>query len=166
MSYDLLVFDPNIAPRDRDEFMTWYGNITKWEEDRDYNSPDGMTGNLPKFFDRIREEFPPMNDPFAYDFDESPTLPVKEKPQGFLQKIFGQKKAVEPEKPTFNEALVTDYTLAESAIYMAFAWSVSDQAFNRVVNAALSSEVGFFDVSANNGVILHDPKQFDDWMGL
>lgn len=159
MSYDLLVFDPEIAPRDRSDFMAWYSNLTKWEEKRDYNSPDGMTGNLPTFFERLRQEFPAMNGPLAYDFDQP-----EPKPLTFWQKLFGAKQPPAPEP--FNEALVTDYTLAENAIYMAFAWSVSDQAYNRVFNIALSTGVGFFDVSAKNGAVLHDPGQFEDLLGL
>ncbi|WP_127112476.1 hypothetical protein [Shimia sediminis] len=160
MSYDLLVFDPKIAPRDRTDFMSWYGNLTKWEEQRDYNSPIGMTGNLPMFFEQLRQEFPPMNGPFAYEFDQAGP-----KPASFWQKLFRAKQPSTTPEP-FNEALVTDYSLAENAIYMAFAWSVSDQAYNRVFNTALSTGVGFFDVSANNGAILHDAGQFEDLMGL
>jgi len=157
MSYDLLVFDPKMAPRDRTSFMTWYNDLTAWDERRDYNSPDGMTGNLPAFFESLRKEFPAMNGPFAYDFDQ----PERE-PPSFWQKLFRAKQTPRP----IDEALVTDYTLAENAIYLAFAWSVSDLAYNRVFNTALSKGVGFFDVSANDGVILHDAKQFEDVMGL
>lgn len=159
MSYDLLVFDPEIAPRDRSDFMTWYGNLTKWEEQRDYNSSIGMTGNLPTFFERLREKFPAMNGPFAYDFDQ-----VEPEPPSFWRKLWGGTQT--PATEIFDESLVTDYTLAENAIYMAFAWSVSDRAYNRVFNAALSTGVGFFDVSANDGAILYDASQFEDLMGL
>ncbi|WOE74973.1 hypothetical protein [Alterisphingorhabdus coralli] len=163
MSYDLLVFDPNTAPRKRDEFMKWYESLTRWEEQRDYDSPQGMTGNLPLFFERMRQEFPPMNGPFAYAFDQAED-PNTTSSTSLWKKLFGLKAKPAPEP--FNEALVTDYSLAESAIYMAFAWSVSDKAYNRVFNNALSAGVGFFDVSADNGVILHDPGQFEDLMGL
>lgn len=159
MSYDLLVFNPENVPRDRVAFMAWYRNLTKWKDQRDYNSPNGMTGNLPTFFESLRSEFPAMNGPFAYDFDQP-----EPKPPSFWQKVFGAKQT--PVLEPFNEALVTDYTLAEDAIYMAFAWSVSDLAYNRVFNTALSTGVGFFDVSSTNGAILHDSGQFEDLIGL
>lgn len=159
MSYDLLVFNPEIAPRNRSDFMNWYNNLTKWEEQRDYNSPIGMTGNLPTFFEQLREEFPAMNGPFAYEFNQ-----VEPKPPSFWRKFFKGTQTHKAE--TFDEALITDYTLAENAIYMAFARSVADRAFNRVFNTALSTGVGFFNVSANNGAIVHDAGQFEGLMGL
>lgn len=166
MSYDLMVFDPKVAPREHGEFMAWYRDLTQWKEDRDYNSPKGMTGNLTNFFDALRQEFPPMNSPHAYDFD-APAKPLfKPKKSTFWEKLSGSRKTKENNPQDFNEALVTDYSLATSAIYMAFAWSVCDQAYNRVFNVALSTGVGFFNVSGNDSEILHDAKQFEDLMGL
>lgn len=159
MSYYLLVFDPQIAPRDRADFMTWFDNLTKWEEQRDYDSPNGMTGNLPTFFERLRQEFPAMNGPFAIDFNQT-----EPKPPSFWQKLFGAKQPPDPE--SFDADMITDYCLAENAIYMAFSWYVSDQAYNCVFNTAYSTGVGFFNPSAENGVILHDPGQFEDLLGL
>ncbi|WP_322891241.1 MULTISPECIES: hypothetical protein [unclassified Yoonia] len=166
MSYDLLVFDPAVAPRGRTEFMIWYNQLVKWNEDRDYNSPVGVTGNLREFYEVMRKEFPPMNGPDAYDFDQpSPPL-LESKPKGFLSKIFGSKALSSSPPPAFNEALVTDYCIAGNAIYIAFAWSVSDLAYNRVFNTALTTGVGFFNVSADSGEILHDLTQFEHFMGL
>ncbi|SMP04230.1 hypothetical protein [Shimia sagamensis] len=150
MSYDLLVFDPQVAPVSRPNFMAWYGDLTKWEETRDYNSPEGMTGTLPQFYNVLRREFPPMNGPHAFDFD---TL-VEEK-RGFWQRLFGGAQALEP----FNESLVTDYSFAQSGLYLSFAWSVAEQAYDQVVRSALETGVGFFDVSATDGVIAHTPEQ-------
>lgn len=163
MSYDLLVFDPAVAPRERTEFMIWYEQLVKWEEDRDYNSPVGVTGNLKNFYENMREEFPPMNGPDAYDFDQ-PSPPIPEpKPKGIP---LGSNTMSSSPPVAFNEALISDYCIAGNAIYIAFAWSVSDLAYNRVFNTALTTGVGFFNVSANNGEILHDPGQFKDFMGL
>jgi hypothetical protein len=166
MSYDLLVFDPMFAPRERTEFMVWYRDLVQWKEDRDYNSPMGMSGKLNLFFDTIRDEFPAMNGPYAYDFIISNKSISEPKQKTLWEKIFSIRKTNEKIQPRFNEALVTDYCLATNAIYMCFAWSVADQAYNRVFNIALSTGVGFFNVSANDGEILHDAKQFEDFMGL
>lgn len=166
MSYDLLVFDPAVAPRERTEFMMWYRQLVKWEEDRDYNSPVGVTGNLNDFYEKLREEFPAMNGPYAYDYDQ-PNPPIPEpKPKRFLSKILGLKTNSSSPPVAFNEALVSDYCIAGNAIYITFSWSVADHAYNRVLNTALTTGVGFFNVSADEGEILHDPDQFEDFMGL
>ncbi len=126
MSYDLMVFDQAVAPRNRDNFIRWYEDVTKWDDPRDYFSPHGMTGNLGAFYDSLRQTFPPMNGPHA----------------------ISEAQVDDPE--------VTDYMLAESAIYMAFAWSVSGTARQSVIQNAISANVGFFDVSSPSGVIAHD----------
>ena len=76
MSYDLLVFDPKVAPwatlLNRTDFMRCYQELTKWSEPSDYNAPDGLSGNLREFYDRLRVFYPPMNGPDAKVF-ASPT---------------------------------------------------------------------------------------------
>ncbi len=42
---------------------------------------------------------------------------------------------------------------------MSFAWSVAEQAYEEVVRTALETGVGFFDVSAADGVIAHTSEQ-------
>ena len=39
MSYDLMVFDLNEAPKDHAEFMHWYAEQTSWSEDHSYDDP-------------------------------------------------------------------------------------------------------------------------------
>ena len=154
MSYDLLVFDPAIAPRDRDQFMSWYNQIKKWEEPRDYSSIEGTTENLRAFYDRLRRHYPPMNGPNAY----RPEMHADIDGGGlrFWERIFGARKPVPKPEPKFNEAFITDYTISESAIYMAFSYSINAEAYSDVVSAAIATDVGFFDVSGRNGVIIHD----------
>ena len=149
-----MVFDPSVAPRDRDEFLVWYKEVMQWQEPRDYNSPDGMTGNLADFYDRMRVEFPAMNGPFAYREPEPA-------PKGFLRRLFAP-----PQPEPIDEAKLADYSCAKSAIYLSFNFRISSRAYNRTVNTALSTGVGFFNVSAENGEILHDPEQFYALMGL
>ncbi|MEP3635976.1 MAG: hypothetical protein ABJN14_01780 [Paracoccaceae bacterium] len=126
MSYDLMVFDPEVAPQDRDSFMEWYEDVAQWDEPRDYDVSDGMTGNLKSFFDLIRQVFPPLNGPHA--------APIE----------------------NVDDPEVTEYVLAGSAIYMAFAWSISKTARATVIHAAIETSVGFFDVSSEEGVIARD----------
>ncbi|MGE4326722.1 MAG: hypothetical protein AB7E21_11540, partial [Pseudodonghicola sp.] len=159
-SYDLFVFDPNIAPRDRDQFIIWYKQLTKWEEPRDYNSTEGTTENLSAFFDRLSRHYPPMNGPNAYQPE------IHSKNDGgalrFWERIFGVRKRAPSLEPKLNEAFITDYSIAENGIYMAFAWSINAEAYSDVVSAAIATGVGFFDVSGGNGVFIHDRDQLKE----
>ncbi|MEM1299054.1 MAG: hypothetical protein AAGH68_07210 [Pseudomonadota bacterium] len=161
MSYDLMVFDPAVAPRDRAAFMDWYGDVTKWSGGRDYQSPEGMSGNLRTFYDKLRQEFPPMNGPHAAFSKPQP------QPTGLIAKIMAKlQRPGDQSALDIDDRMITDYTFADNAIYMAFAWAVERKAYNRVVNVALDSNVGFFDVSADSGDILYEPDDFYELMGL
>ena len=46
MSYDLMVFDPAAAPREREEFMQWYDAQTEWAEDHECDDPAVTTPAL------------------------------------------------------------------------------------------------------------------------
>jgi hypothetical protein len=45
MSYDLMVFEPEAAPKDHDAFMEWYVNLTKWN-DGPYDDPAQTSARL------------------------------------------------------------------------------------------------------------------------
>jgi hypothetical protein len=59
----------------------------------------------------------------------------------------------------FDEASITDYTFTPDRNYMAFAWSVSEQALSAVAAAAIEADFGLFDVSATDGAVLHEKVQ-------
>ena len=65
MSYDLMVFDPRIAPRDREGFLNWYSAQTEWVEEHSYDDPKVTTPALAGWFAEISGGFPPMNGPLA-----------------------------------------------------------------------------------------------------
>ena len=65
MSYDLMVFDPAAAPRDRAAFMSWFEQQTQWSEDHSYDNHDVTTEALQSWFKEMIEYFPPMNGPLA-----------------------------------------------------------------------------------------------------
>jgi hypothetical protein len=65
MSYDLMVFDPNVPPPDRAGFMAWYGEQVRWEKDYDYNNPANCSPSLAAWFADMRRQFPALNGPFA-----------------------------------------------------------------------------------------------------
>ena len=74
MSYDLMVFDPDHAPRDRAGFLEWYEAQSEWAEEHAYDDPAVSTPRLRAwFFDAIRT-FPAMNGPHATDDDDDSAL--------------------------------------------------------------------------------------------
>lgn len=74
MSYDLLVFDPEVPPCDRGGFMKWFEKLAEWGEDRDYNEPTGTSSELRAWFMEMIKEFPAMNGSFATDDYDSPKV--------------------------------------------------------------------------------------------
>lgn len=52
-----------------------------------------------------------------------------------------------------DDPKLTDYSIGRSIIYMAFAWSQAEDAYEKVRRLAEKHNVGFFDVSANEGEI-------------
>jgi hypothetical protein len=49
---------------------------------------------------------------------------------------------------------VSDYSIGKDVIYVAFAWSLAEQAYTTMLKLAEKHGVGFFDVSSDNGDIL------------
>lgn len=130
MSYDLMVFDKNKKFEDRNQFMDWYDKLTEWEEEVDYDDYHHTTSELQKFFMDIKDTFPPLNGEFAPDDDELERL----EDEGIY---------------------CVDYCIAKEAIYMAFAWSNADNAYEKVRELASKYNVAFFDVSSEEGQILY-----------
>lgn len=119
MSYDLMVYNREKAPETKEEFLKWYEEQTKWEEDHDYNSISVTTPELQGWFMEMIKNFPPMNGEFALDDEE-----VSE-----------------------NEELemhLTDYSIGRDVIYASFGWSVSKQAGDVAKKLAMVYDVGFF----------------------
>ena len=123
MSYDLMVFDQDVAPTNRNDFLQWYEELMDSEDGPDSESTAGMNENLLRFYDAMRTLFPALNGPDAV-----------------------------PESEVDNP-YVTDYLFSKNVIYMNFAWSLSEAAHAAVVNFAIQNNVGFFDVSADDGII-------------
>jgi hypothetical protein len=125
MSYDLMVFDPEAAPRDRDAFFDWYHRITKWDEGHDYNDPANTSPQLARWYRAMIPQFPAMNGPDGISDDD----------------------------PALDSGFVTGYTCARNAIYLDFRWSVAAEAYNATLSLAALHKVGFFDVSADDGAV-------------
>ena len=74
MSYDLMVFNPDAAPRDRAEFISWYREQAKWGEEHSYNDPKVCSQTLRAWFLEIIEEYPAMNGPYRVEISDNPRL--------------------------------------------------------------------------------------------
>lgn len=128
MSYDLMVFEPTAAPRDRKQFMEWYQEQTKWAEGHSYNDPAVSSPALQAWFNEMITVFPAMNGPCASEDEDQDE--DKDNPK------------------------VTDHCIGKTVIYSAFAWSCAEEAHSTMKALAEKHKVGFFDVSADNGEIL------------
>lgn len=119
MSYDLLVFDTKAAPQERDEFLEWYDTQTEWEDEDGYDDPKRSAPALRAWFMEMIQKYPPMNGPFA------------------------------PQDLPGDDSAVTDYSLGQLVIYMAFSWSKAEQALEDTMALAAKHGLGFFNVSSD-----------------
>lgn len=123
MSYDLLVFAADRAPKGREEFLSWWQEQAQWSEDHEYDDPKVSTPELRAWFAEMIETYPAMNGPFAVD----------ELPE--------------------DDAVVTDYSVGKDVVYAAFAWSKAEVAHETVFALAGKHAVGFFNASSEEGEV-------------
>jgi hypothetical protein len=117
VSYDLMVFDPASAPRNRAAFLAWYDEQQSGEEDvPPSDDPQSLTPALQAWFAEMIETFPPLNGPLARDED-------------------------------VDDPKTTDYGLARTYVYACFGWSQAESAYEHTVKLAQKHRVGFFNVS-------------------
>ena len=69
MSYDLMVFDPDSAPRNRKAFMAWFEKQAEWSEKHGYDDPKVSTPALRAWFLEMIKKYPAMNGPYATEED-------------------------------------------------------------------------------------------------
>jgi hypothetical protein len=74
LSYDLMVFEPSAAPRQREVFLEWYHDQTNWAEPHSYNDPKVTSPRLAAWFSDMIKTFPPMNGPLRSDAIDDPRL--------------------------------------------------------------------------------------------
>jgi hypothetical protein len=121
LSFDLAVFEPSAVPQHRKEFLAWFHEQATWPEDHGYNNPDVCSPALRRWFDEMRQLYPPINGPYASDDYDNPK--------------------------------VTDYCIGRGLIYVAFAWSQAEAAYEEMFRLAAKNRVGFFYVSADDGEV-------------
>ncbi|MNZ33052.1 hypothetical protein D3C78_503900 [compost metagenome] len=131
MSYDLIVFEPKDAPREKNAFLDWYQSQTEWSEGHSYDDPSVTTANLSEWYAAIRRYFPNMSGPDAYECADGEYNPR-----------------------------VTGYSIGRSVIYANFRWSEAASAYAAVRALAVKHGVGFFNVSANDGEIWFPPADY------
>jgi hypothetical protein len=123
MSYDLLVFAPEKAPKGREEFLAWWDETSEWCEDHGYDDPKVSSTELQVWFLEMIKTYPAMNGPFSSE----------EFPE--------------------DDSTVTDYSLGKEAIYAAFAWSKAEAAYEQVFSLAAKHQLGFFDASSETAAV-------------
>lgn len=74
MSYDLMVFDLDNAPRDHALFMQWYDQQTEWTEDHGYEDPAVSAPALQSWYQEMIHKFPPQNGPYASEDVDNPRI--------------------------------------------------------------------------------------------
>jgi hypothetical protein len=74
MSYDLMVFEPSVAPQERAAFLEWYAEQTQWSEGHHYNNPGVASPSLQRWFNDMIQYYPPLNGPLASDDVDNPKL--------------------------------------------------------------------------------------------
>lgn len=136
MSYDLMVFEKAKAPNNKIEFMKWYEEQVQWNEEHNYDSIEVTSNNLKNWFLDMIKTFPPMNGEFAPDDD-----------------------AIESDEELENH--LADYCIGKDVIYIAFAWSVAEEAYDTMLKLALKHNVGFVDVSGNGDIILSENSKLN-----
>lgn len=131
MSYDLMVFEKSRAPKEKSEFLEWYQKQTEWSEDHSYDDPKVSSPALQIFFPMVKDIFPPMNGPFTPDDKQL-------------------------EENSHMEERLTDYCIGRDVIYMSFAYSMAQSAFDIVKRAAYFSNTGFFEAGGNDNPCFFD----------
>ena len=60
-----MVFLPDSAPTDRENFMDWYDAQTEWDEGHSYDDPIITAPSLSNLFKELVVSFPALNGPYA-----------------------------------------------------------------------------------------------------
>ncbi len=118
-----MVFEPEAAPKQHEEFIAWCTEQTESVEGTADGDPSMTSERLRNWFSEIIATFPPLNGPFA--------------------------GAELPE----DEARATDYEIRKESIYLCFRWSKMAMAYQTVFDLAAKHGVGFFNASSDNGEV-------------
>ena len=148
MTPDLIAFDLDAAPADRDDFIAWYLDAT-----RRIGPPDRalMSPELAGFYDTLRATFPPMSGPDATPADA---------PRGLIDRLLFRRAV--PADPS----CLADYGFSGAALHVRFARSMARTGQASALLAAKAAGLGVFDARSQGGAILRDPHEIDDMLVL
>jgi hypothetical protein len=119
MSYDLMVFNPEAAPKTHQAFLDWFTDAMEAGDGICFMDPAVATAPLRDWYADMVEIFPNLNGPGA-----SEELPE-------------------------DEATASDYSIGKDAIYVCFAWSKTEQAYSACFELAEKHQVGFFNAQSS-----------------
>lgn len=145
MSFDLLVFDLHLAPTKDEEFEEWYKSLVPVN----YYDPKTSSPALQVFFEHLSKTFPSMGWLEAGDHEPIREVGIFARLIGRLLRMKSQPKSARELPEDFDEVCFTAYGFCKAAIYLGFAWSVSEQALHATIDAAIKSRVGFYYEGAN-----------------
>jgi hypothetical protein len=125
MSYDLMVFNPQNAPKSEVAFLEWYHQQTEWAEEHSYDDPKVSSTELQNWFLDMIIEFPAMNGSHVpTDIDER-----------------------------IDDEEITDYSVGKDVIYASFRWSLAEKAYPKMLGLAKKHKVGFYDASGDGNIM-------------
>ena len=123
MSFDILVFDPEVAPREKEAFLSWWEQQAQWSEDHGYDDAAVSTPALRAWFAELARDYPAMNGPHS------------------------------PRDLPEDEASLTDYSIGRHVIYGSFAWSKAEAARDAVLGLAAKHGLGVFEASSDSAEV-------------
>ena len=129
MSFDFMVFDPAVPPRNDEGFMAWYdAEVGRGEHAGTPSSHDGAVAEceaLHTFYKEMCEMFTPFNGP-----DDVP-LPGN--------------------APQIRILRTCEYNFRPHSLYMSFRWPAQDMARGAASAFAKEAGLGYFHCSAQHG---------------
>lgn len=127
MSFDLLIFERRKELQTSVDICEYLEQFTEYQEDTDYDSPNDSSAAIYRWAKKMFERFPPTNGPYAVT--DAVAYATEESRKYFA-----------------------DYSIGKHAAYVAFAWSVSDEALAFARSIADEYGVGIYDPQSNDAL--------------
>ena len=117
MSFDIAVFEPSAAPRERGAFENWFAEQADWSKNGARGNPSIVSPALQSWCEDIQKTFPNLN---------GPDTPACEE--------------------TRKEDYLADYSVGKHVIYISFSRAVTDEAKRAILRTASLHKVGVYDL--------------------
>lgn len=132
MSYDLIVFDVDAAPENKNHVIPWLCALDENDDDHNHSAdPTISSPALQKWLTAMAQIFPPLDGPLANDdLSDSPYC--------------------------------TDYSFSPDTISASFAWSKATTACQLAILTAKACNVGIFDISGADHALFPDDIDKDN----